>query len=82
MTKRMDRTKQPQLIITFPTTTAAMAMEAACGAEWGRLIPIPREISGSCGLAWCAEPQWEDALLRVMEKNNIQYQEKRILLLY
>lgn len=78
----MARQKQPKLVITFPTTTAAMAMEAACEPKQGRLIPIPREISGSCGLAWCAEPHWEDTLLQVMAKNNIEYQEKRMISLY
>ncbi|SDF60784.1 DUF3343 domain-containing protein [Sporomusa acidovorans] len=78
----MTRKKQPKLVITFPTTTAAMAMEAACESGQGRLIPIPREISGSCGLAWCAEPHLEDILLRVMDRNNIEYQEKRVILLY
>ncbi|WP_312334796.1 DUF3343 domain-containing protein [Anaerospora hongkongensis] len=78
----MAREKLPKLVIAFPTTTAAMAMEAACEPKQGRLIPIPREISGSCGLAWCAEPQWEELLLQIMEKNKIEYQEKRIILLY
>jgi len=78
----VDRTKQPKLVITFPTTTAAMAMEAACQAGQGRLIPIPREINGGCGLAWCAEPQLGDMLLQVMAENNISYQEKRIISLY
>lgn len=57
-------------------------MEAACEPKQGRLIPIPREISGSCGLAWCAEVHWEDLLLQIMAKNKIEYQEKRIILLY
>lgn len=78
----MDRKKQPKLVITFPTTTAAMAMEAACESGQGRLIPIPQEISGSCGLAWCAEPQLEGVLLRVMAENNIEYQEKQVISLY
>lgn len=78
----MNRTKQPKLVIIFPTTTAAMSMEAACQAGQGRLIPIPREISGGCGLAWCAEPQLEDMLLQVMVENNISYQEMRIISLY
>ncbi|MGL5514867.1 MAG: DUF3343 domain-containing protein [Sporomusa sp.] len=78
----MDRTKQPKLVITFPTTTAAMAMESSCQAGQGRLIPIPREISGGCGLAWCAEPQMENMLLKVMVENNISYQEKQIILMY
>ena len=49
--------KELKLIITFHTTTEAMAMEKACkesGAE-GRIIPVPRSISAGCGLAWCAK---------------------------
>ncbi len=78
----MDRKKQPKLVITFHTTTAAMEMEASCEPEQGRLIPIPHEISGSCGLAWCADPQLEDILLALMNKKDIQYHEKRVILLY
>lgn len=76
------REKTPKLVLTFPTTTAAMAMEAVCGDGRGRLIPIPREISGGCGLAWCAEPGLEEELLSLMAANNIAYQEKRIIDLY
>ena len=57
-------------------------MDAACGDGNGRLIPIPGEISGGCGLAWCAEPALETALLELMAENNILYQEKRIIELY
>ena len=57
-------------------------MDAACGDGKGRLIPIPGEISGGCGLAWCAEPAMEAALLILMAENNIFYQEKRIIKLY
>jgi hypothetical protein len=78
----MNREKRPKLVITFHTTTAAMGMEASCKAGKGRLIPVPREITGGCGLAWCAEPHLEETLLQVMEKNNIEYQEKRVILLY
>ena len=51
--------KQPRLIVTFPTTTAAMAMECAgqkAGLP-GRLSPIPRESTAGCGLAWSAPPE-------------------------
>ena len=50
--------KTEKLVITFYTTTDAMAMERLCketGAD-GRLIPVPRAISAGCGLAWCADP--------------------------
>lgn len=50
----MVRVKKDYKIITFATTTAAMAMEAYCEAKGlpGRLIPVPQEISSGCGVAW------------------------------
>ncbi len=53
------RAKQPRLIVTFHTTTAAMAMEKYCMAEGvpGRLIPVPRAITASCGMSWSAPPE-------------------------
>ena len=48
------REKKKYMIITFHTTTEAMAMEKSCNTNGikGRLIPVPREISTGCGLAW------------------------------
>lgn len=48
------REKKRYRIFTFRTTTDAMAMEKKCNANEipGRLIPVPREISAACGLAW------------------------------
>ena len=50
------RLKRPKLIVTFHTTTAAMGMEMACTRAGlpGRLIPVPREITAGCGMAWSA----------------------------
>ena len=69
--------KEMKLVITFHTTTEAMAMEQACKAEGadGRIIPVPRSISAGCGLAWCAKPESEDALRTLMEENGITPQE-------
>ncbi len=52
------RAKSLKLIVTFHTTTAAMAMERVCTAAGlpGRLIPVPREITAGCGMSWKAEP--------------------------
>lgn len=51
------REKSWKYIVTFQTTTAAMAFESLCGKNNipGRLIPVPKEISSGCGLAWCVE---------------------------
>ena len=68
--------KTEKLVITFHTTTEAMAMEKACKDlhAVGRLIPVPRVISAGCGLAWCAGLQSEDALTALMREHNIQPQ--------
>lgn len=51
-------------ILTFPSTTAAMAMDCACRALGlpGRLLPVPRSITAGCGLCWAAPPESRDAL--------------------
>ena len=51
------REKKLWLVITFHTTAAAIAMEKLCRAKGlpGRLIPVPRELTADCGMAWRAE---------------------------
>lgn len=53
------RQKKNYIILTFKTTTAAMAMEKKCSEEEipGRLIPLPGEISAGCGLSWRILPE-------------------------
>ncbi|MBQ9331093.1 MAG: DUF3343 domain-containing protein [Oscillibacter sp.] len=56
--------REARCLITFRTTTGAMAMEAACREAGlpGRLIPVPRSISAGCGLCWAAPVAAERAL--------------------
>ncbi len=58
------RMKQFRLIVTFHTTTAAMAMEQVCAERNvpGRLIPVPRDITAGCGMAWSAPPDARDVI--------------------
>ena len=65
--------KTEKLVITFYTTTAAMAMESVCKASGadGRIIPVPGSISADCGLAWCAKNESEEELLTLMERHKI-----------
>ena len=53
------RKKEPTLIITFHTTADAIALEKACkeAGRPGRMIPVPRELSAGCGLAWRIPPE-------------------------
>ena len=65
------REKKLRLIITFHTTTAAMAFEKHCLAEGlpGRLIPVPTSITAGCGMAWMAEPSDRSLLEEAIEKD-------------
>ena len=58
------REKKLWLVITFHTTAAAIAMEKLCRAKGlpGRLIPVPRELTADCGMAWCAPLDAEETL--------------------
>lgn len=62
-----------RLIATFATTHSAISMERLCRAQGlpGRLIPVPRSISASCGMAWCALPEDRPALERLTEERAI-----------
>ena len=53
------RKKELRLILTFPSTTDAMAMENYSMRHGipGRLIPVPAVISAGCGMCWSAPPE-------------------------
>ena len=52
------RERTERCVVTFRTTTGAMAMERLCRDQGlpGRLIPLPRAISAGCGMCWAAPP--------------------------
>ena len=63
------------LVVTFDATAAAMAAEKYCLERGvpGRLIPVPREITAGCGLAWKAEVAQEEAVTAALEAADIAY---------
>lgn len=73
--------KKPALIITFATTTQAMAMEQFCAREnlSGRLIPVPREITAGCGLSWKALPEDRERLLAALSAADMKWEACHIL---
>lgn len=79
----MSRQKKEALIISFDNTTEAMAVEKYCMENNlpGRIIPVPREITAGCGLAWRALPEDEEVLLFAFEKEKLIWREKYILLI-
>lgn len=68
------REKQLKLVVTFHTTAAAMALEKAFGKAGipGRLIPVPREISAGCGMAWCAPPEARGAVEQAVKAAGVE----------
>ena len=75
------RQKKPTLIITFATTTQAMAMEKFCADQGlpGRLIPVPREITAGCGLSWKADPAQKEQLEAALTDSDMKWLEMHII---
>lgn len=73
--------KKPTLIITFATTTQAMAVETFCADQGlpGRLIPVPREITAGCGLAWKAQPEAKEQLTGALARAGMKWAQCHII---
>lgn len=63
------------LIITFHTTTEAMAFESLIRARQlpGRLIPVPTSIRAGCGLAWMAPAESSGQIISLIDQSGIGY---------
>lgn len=64
-----------RVVVTFHTTTEAMAWERLCKIEKlpGRLIPMPVQISAQCGLAWLITQQERQYLLERAAELRLEY---------
>lgn len=53
------RVRKTYVVLSFRSTLEAMEWEKQCLSAGvpGRLIPLPREISAGCGLAWRMLPE-------------------------
>ncbi len=72
------RQKMPKTVITFSTTSDAMAFEAASRKDPealpGRIIPVPSEISAGCGLSWAAPEEDRETLLAGIADKGLAYE--------
>ncbi len=73
--------KSLSLILTFEKTTQAMACERFCQDNQlpGRLIPVPREITAGCGLAWKAPPGEKGAICAALDEAKLSWAQAYIL---
>ena len=76
------RQKEWKLIITFHTTSDAIAFEKACKASEmpGRMIPVPRELSAGCGLAWCTAASDRSVMEAFLKDTGIECEDMAELL--
>ena len=65
--------KELKTVITFETTTQAIGMESACKEYQieGRLIPVPKEITAGCGMAWMTSLENEESVVQFMSEHEI-----------
>lgn len=77
------REKKRYMVFTFSTTTEAIAMEKKCKEKEipGRLIPVPREISADCGLAWRIRIEEYQERQMQIEELKLQFQDRKELML-
>ncbi len=72
----MDRGTRTRFVVTFATTHEAMVFEelAKAAAMPGRLIPVPPQITAGCGMAWAADAERQEELLRWLDSADVRYQ--------
>ena len=67
------RERTEKCVVTFRTTTGAMAMESLCRESGvpGRLIPVPRSITAGCGICWAAPREAREAVENLVMKEHL-----------
>ena len=65
--------EEMQCVVTFQTTTEAMAFEEAAKAAGfcGRIIPLPTAIAAGCGLVWRDDPKCRGAIERLLRESRL-----------
>ena len=68
------RERGEKCVVTFRTTAGAMAMERSCKEAGlpGRLIPVPRELTADCGMAWRAGTEDRAALTALTKAEGLE----------
>ena len=78
------REKKRKVVVTFATTSDAMAMEAAAREHGipGRVIPVPSEIDAGCGLSWSADAAQRQTLESALAQFTIAHEGLFEVLMY
>ena len=70
----MARKKSEKVVFAFAGTAQAVYMGQCARKDNapGRMIPLPREISAECGMAWCAPAEARGGLEQMAEKYGVE----------
>ena len=73
--------KQKKLVVTFFTSSAAMATEKLCKEKNidGQLISAPRELSSDCGISFATSVENKDRLEKALSDKKIEYEKMVII---
>ena len=67
------RKKEKKIVFAFASTAVAMKMEKTMkeANAPGRIIPVPKEITAGCGLAYIAKPEEREQIEAIMKEQEI-----------
>ncbi|WP_459129069.1 DUF3343 domain-containing protein [Guggenheimella bovis] len=62
------------VLVSFDTSFDALLLEKACKKHSveGKLIPVPREVSSGCGMAWVSDDSLKEKVLELIERYEIE----------
>lgn len=65
-------------VLSFYTTSDAIYAEKVFLSNdiAGRLIPVPRELSAGCGMAWASDVSLKESCLKALETAGIEPEDK------
>ena len=68
--------KELKLIITFYTSSAAMATEKYCkeNAIEGKLISAPRNLSSDCGISYATDVGNREKIEKLLKEKKIEFE--------
>ena len=71
----MLKTKVSCTVVSFPNMTSALAMEVACRKYGipGSIIPVPNQITASCGFAWRASAQERERIEDFLKEKGLSF---------
>lgn len=71
------RNKEWKVVVTFESTNHAIALENVFKEQGvpGRLIPVPRQITAGCGLAWCSPLHAQSFIRNEINRHQLHYEE-------